>query len=274
MAKDKQIKLLSIVIPCYKEEKNIAATLANLEPVLKSTGLKYEIIPVVDGILDSTYDILKKIKSPHIRSYAYQKNRGKGHAVRYGMARAKGDVIGFIDANGISPSSLLMLLQHYEWYDADIIIGSKRHPVSKVKYAPIRRVISFFSQILIKTLLGINVRDTQVGIKIFKREVLERVLPRLLVKEFAFDVEVLAVANHLGFTHIYEAPVELKDLIYESSSVLKKGFLKSHFLALRDTLAVFYRMHILHYYDDTGAENWRRNPDLEFWRPSSSKTAV
>lgn len=268
MLPEPRIKLLSIVIPCYKEQKTIVPTLTKLEAVLRDTGLHYEIICVVDGFLDDTFAIASRLSTPHLRVVGYEVNRGKGHAVRYGMARAKGDVIGFMDANGINPRSLNMLLQHFYWYNADIIVGSKRHPVSKVVYPPLRRLVSYFSQKLIKFLLGIDVKDTQVGIKLFRREVLVKVLPRLLVKEFAFDIEMLAVANYLGFKRIFESPVELEiEASLETSSVFKKGFVKQLLLTLKDTLAVVYRINIRHYYDDNSHDNWRRNPDLEFWQP-------
>ena len=100
-----------------------------------------------------------------------------------------------------------------------------------------------------------RVRDTQVGLKLFKREVLEKTLPRLLVKAYAFDIEMLAVANYLGFTKIHEAPVESKmELV--GSTIVSKGFLRTVFWMLWDTLAVFYRLRILHYYDFRNRKNW------------------
>ncbi|MBI2008414.1 glycosyltransferase [Candidatus Amesbacteria bacterium] len=259
---------LTLVVPAYKEEKTITRTLSKLDQVLKNMGLPYEIICVVDGVIDKTYAKAKQVSSPLIRVLSYQVNRGKGHAVRYGMARAKGDIIGFIDANGINPKSLPMLYQHFIWYNADVIVGSKRHPASKVVYPIVRKILSKISQIVIKLLLNINVTDTQVGIKLFKRDVIKSVLPRILVKDWAFDVELLAVAYHIGFNKIYEAPVELElSAKKETSAVISKGLFRAILFAFKDTLAVFYRLKIMHYYDDSHSDHWRRNPDLEFWQP-------
>ncbi|TSC88427.1 MAG: dolichol-phosphate mannosyltransferase [Microgenomates group bacterium Gr01-1014_16] len=259
---------LTLVVPAYKEEKTISGTLLKLDKVLKNMGLSYEIICVVDGVMDKTYEKAKKVSSPNIHVLSYQINRGKGHAVRFGMARAKGNIIGFIDANGINPDSLPMLYQHFIWYSADIVVGSKRHPASKVVYPIVRKVLSRISQIVIKLLLNINVTDTQVGIKLFKRDVIKSILPRVLVKDWAFDVELLAVAHYLGFKKIYEAPVELElSAKKETSAVISKGLVRAILLAFKDTLAVFYRLKIKHYYDDSNSDNWRRNPDLEFWQP-------
>ena len=117
-------------------------------------------------------------------------------------------------------------------------------------------------------MFGLDIKDTQVGLKLFKRDVLAKVLPRLLVKEFAFDIEILAVANYLGFRKIYEAPVELELSTHkEISSIYSQGFWKTVSKMLKDTMAVFYRMKVVHYYDDANSEDWRRNPDLEFWLP-------
>src|SRR5205085_11878020 len=102
-----------------------------------------------------------------------------------------------------------MLLNHMEWYNADIIVGSKLHPVSKVNYPIYRTILSWGYRIFTSTLFGFRVRDTQVGLKFFKRKVVMDVLPRLVVKRFALDIEILAVAYSLGYKRIYEAPVKI-----------------------------------------------------------------
>ena len=90
------------------------------------------------------------------------------------------------------------------------MIGSKRHPESHVHYPRSRRVGSWLYQQLVRLLFRLDVRDTQVGLKVFRREVAEEVLPLLLVKQFAFDLEFLAVARALGYGRIREQPVRLE----------------------------------------------------------------
>ena len=107
-----------------------------------------------------------------------------------------------------TPSSWRTFLRSCFARNADVVIGSKFHPESRVEYPRLRRIYSFFYYMLVRTLFGLPVRDTQTGIKLFKREVLERVLPRVLVKRFAFDLELLANAHHFGY-RIVEAPVEV-----------------------------------------------------------------
>jgi len=263
--KKNNIGLISVVIPAYKQEKTIIANLRKVRDVLTKTRYPFEIICVVDGFVDETFKKAKKVEKTdnRIKVFGYKTNRGKGYAVRFGMAKCKGDVIGFIDAGiDINPNGISMLLEHFEWYKADIIIGSKRHPVSKVTYPWQRRVLSFGYQLLVRLLFGLNVRDTQVGMKFFKREVVRKTLPRLLIKAFAFDIEMLAVANYLGFKRIYEAPVEIK-LDFGGTSVLtSQKFIRTVFWMFYDTLAVFYRLRILHFYDDKNKKNWIADKDL------------
>ena len=100
--------------------------------------------------------------------------------------------------------------------------------------------------------------------KFFKRQVLEKVLPRLLVKTYAFDIEILAVANYLGFKRIYEAPVEIKLNFGGASIITSQRLLKTVLFMLKDTLTVFYRLKILNYYADGNKRQWRYDPELQF----------
>lgn len=240
--------LISIIIPAYKQEQTIRKDLTYIKSVLDTTWYNYELLVVVDGFVDKAYEIAKRMKSKKIAVYGYKHNHGKGYAIRYAMKRAKGKIIGFIDAGmDLNPNGLSILLERFEWHGADIIIGSKRHPESKVSYPFDRRIISFLSQVFIRILFGLNVRDTQVGMKFFKREVIKDVLPRLLVKRFAFDIEILVVAFYLGYHKIFEAPIELS---YDfERSIVSRNLIPSLLKTFWDTLAIYYRLKILHYYD-------------------------
>lgn len=252
--------LLSVIIPAYAAEGFIEKSLLGVKNTLDQIRYPYEIICVVDGKVDRTFEKAKKVVSrfpKKIKVVGYEKNLGKGHAVRFGMVSSKGDIVAFIDADlDLDPNGLSMLLEHFEWYGADIIVGSKRHPASKVIYPWQRKVLSFGYQMLARVLFGLKVRDTQVGMKFFRREVLEKTLPRLLVKTFAFDIEMLSVANYLGFKRIYEAPVELKMRFGGVSTIISKGFIRTIWGMLWDTMAVFYRLYILNFYDDKNRKNW------------------
>lgn len=253
-------KLLSVIIPAYKQEKTIKKDLENVDRVL-SSGLKdysYEIICVVDGEVDNTFAQAKKAENQKIKIYGYPDNHGKGYAIRYGMSRSRGDLVSFLDAGmDISPKGIMMLMSHLEWYEADIIVGSKRHPASRVNYPLLRHIYSIGYHLLVRLLFDLPLKDTQSGIKIFTRRVLEKILPRLLVKKHAMDIEMLAVSWNLGFKRIFEAPIEVT-FDKSTSSISWETIL----YMLKDTLAVFYRLKILRYYDDSNKDNWIKDPQL------------
>lgn len=255
---------LSVIVPAYKQEKTIAKDLRCIERVLRQIRYDYELICVVDGPVDKTLTNARKVKSSKIKVVGYEKNHGKGYAVRYGMARARGDLVAFIDAGmDIEPKGLPMLLEHMIWYNSDVIVGSIRHSASRVAGYPFRRkILSWGYHLLTRWLFGLRITDSQRGIKIFKRKVLEKVLPRLLVKAFAFDIEMLATACRLGFTRIHDGPVEMDARRLKYSSM--KSLTAASWKMFLETLAVFYRLNILHYYDDHNRRRWRYDPDLNF----------
>lgn len=245
--KTKEKELLSVIVPAYKQEKTIIKDLNNIESVLSKIRYNYEIICVVDGFIDGTFNLLKKkIKSTKIKIYGYKVNNGKGFAIRYGMSKAKGNLIAFIDAGmDINPNGISMLLEHMIWYNSDIIVGSIRHSASKVIGYPLKRKIySICYHMIIKILFGLQITDSQRGLKIFKRAVLEKVLPKLIVKRFAFDIEILAVAKKLGFKKIHDGPVEMDARRFKYSTI-RMNDITEMFI---DTLAIYYRLNIINFY--------------------------
>lgn len=245
-----EISLLSVIVPIYKQEKTIKEDLLTIHATLSKTPYNFEIIGVVDGTtLDNSLSESKKVRKDNVKIFGYKNNKGKGQAVRFGMQKASGDVISFIDSGmDIAPAGIVMLLEHMKWYNADIIIGSKLHPASIVKNYPAKRkFLTYCYYIIVKVLFGLKVRDTQTGLKAYKRKVLEKVLDLLVVKTFAFDIELLAVANKLGFKKIYDAPVIVNWEPTNTSlgKVFRSGVIRDFMM---DTLAVWYRMNILKYY--------------------------
>lgn len=262
-----EIKFISLIVPAFRQEKTIIRDLKRIMQVLTKLRYPSELICVIDGRIDNTFDKALRFakKYPNIKVVGYDTNKGKGYAVRFGMAESKGDIVGFIDSGmDLNPNGLSMLLEHFEWYNADIIVGSKRHPVSKVYYPWQRRMLSIGYQILVRLLFGLRIRDTQVGMKFFKRAVLEKVLPRLLVKAYAFDVEILAISNYLGFKRIYEAPIDIKLRFGGASTITSQRFLRTILAMMVDTLAIFYRLKILRYYSDKNKRKWKFDPELNF----------
>ena len=252
---------LSVIVPVYKKEKTILRNLQQIITELEKTPYSFELIPVVDGSKsDGSVQEIKKLRDKRIKLLSYQENRGKGFAIRYGMRSAVGEVVTFIDSGmDIDPQSLVMLLEHMKWYEADIIVGSKLHSASLVSYPNWRKVLTYLYYLFVKIFFGLKIRDTQTGLKAYKSQVLKKVLPRLLVKQFAFDIEILAVANHLGFKKIYDAPVKV-NLDFAETTINffgKNGVL----FILIDTLAIWYRLNILKYYD-RGYKKSRKYDDV------------
>jgi glycosyltransferase involved in cell wall biosynthesis len=256
--------LVSIIIPAHRQEKTILKDVTRIYDVMSQTRWEFEIILVSDGSPDNTLKEAQKFKKENFQAIGYATNRGKGYAVRYGMARAKGDYIAFIDSGmDIDPNGISLILEHMQWYNADIVVGSKRHPASESNFPWLRKVYSWGYHLLVKILFRIPVRDTQVGLKVYKKEVLEAVLPRLVIKQFAFDIELLAVAKYLGFNRIYEAPVRVHIELGKShfrGFLFFEPYIRS---MLWDTLAVFYRMYILRYYHPDSKQKWNYDEELE-----------
>lgn len=235
--------MLSVIIPCYNEEQRIKETIRSLADFLDQQYLDYELVVVDDGSSDGTLEAAKSLEGGKVRVFFYERNRGKGHALKFGFEKSCGDLVVFFDAGlDFPPSQILEFLKILRDSRADLVVGSKRHPDSRVIYPWHRRLVSFGAQVTVRILFDLNVTDTQVGLKAFRREVLEKIVPLLLVKRYAFDIEFLALAQHYGFKMV-EAPVKL-DLKFSTAASFD-----SISKCLLDTLAIFYRLKILKFYD-------------------------
>jgi glycosyltransferase involved in cell wall biosynthesis len=235
---------LTLLIPAYKEEANIYGTITEIIKSQDTLDYPYEILVVVDGSPDRTAEEARRVVSDHVHVLEYKKNQGKGYALKYGVAHAKGEIITFVDAGGdFNPVQFDRCVKLMDAFDADLVIGSKWHPASRVVTPPLRRVYSWGFHMLVKLLLGLRVTDTQTGLKFIRREVARDIMPRLLVKQYAFDVELLTVAHQLGYNRIFEAPVDL--VLNTSGTGINFKAIKKMFI---DTFAIFYRARILNYY--------------------------
>lgn len=242
---------ISVIVPAYNEEKAIERTIAVLSGYLVSNFDDFEIVVVSDGSRDRTFEIARKFASDRVRVFEYRPNQGKGHALKYGFGKARGGLVVFYDTGiNFPPSQIGDFLAVLQKTGAGLVIGSKRHPESEVDYPFKRRVISLLAQLCVKIFFNLNVTDTQVGLKVFRREVLVEVMPLMLVKRFAFDIELLALAQQRGY-EIVEAPVEL-DLNLDTA-----GTMKAVWKTFLDTLGIFYRLKIMGFYDKSDKERER-----------------
>jgi glycosyltransferase involved in cell wall biosynthesis len=240
--------VLSIVVPVYNGGAEIVD---NVETIRGSAAgelaaEEVEVIVVSDGSIDGSGERLLESRGDlGIRVIHYDRNLGKGYAVKAGALASRGDWVALVDADlDLDPAAIPEYLAVARAEQLDCVIGSKRHPGSSVQYPASRRVASWCYQQLNRFLFRLDVRDTQVGLKVFSRGVVDEVIPLLLVKRFAFDLELLAVATELGYGRIRELPVKL-DYRFTGSGVGSNAAL----LALWDTAAIFYRLRILKTYE-------------------------
>jgi glycosyltransferase involved in cell wall biosynthesis len=239
--------VLTAIVPVYNGGEEIVDNVGVIRRALASglPGEDVEVIVVSDGSIDETAEQLLAARGDvGFRLIHYDRNLGKGYAVKAGALASRGDWIALIDADlDLDPAAVPYYLDVARGEHLDFAIGSKRHPESLVHYPRSRRIASWWYQQLNRLLFRLDVRDTQVGMKVFHRRVVDEVFPLLLVKQFAFDLELLAVSKALGFGRVRELPVRL-EYRFTGSAIGSRTVLR----ALLDTAAVFYRLRVLRTY--------------------------
>lgn len=204
---------LSIIIPAYNEEKVILSTVNDIVSTLNKNRKKcnYEIIVIDDGSIDNTAKLIKDIQINNVKLIQFLKNKGKGAAVKKGMLSANGEFCLYTDADNATPVNNLL---HFEKYinSYDVIIGSRVLPESTIiKKQPLYRIIiGRVGNFLIRKILKINYFDTQCGFKLFTKKAVKKVFPKVHSSGWAFDFEVLKIAEEYGFK-IKELPVTWKN---------------------------------------------------------------
>lgn len=231
---------LSFVMPAYNEGDSIASALDTLDRIWKETGVRYEIVVVDDGSLDSTRLKASNYASNngHVRVVGYRKNMGKGYAVKTGFIHSAGDAVVFVDSDleidMEKVTSYVEALRH-----GDIVIASKWHPESIVEMPSVRRILGHGFNILVRLMTGVKSKDTQTGLKAIRRKAFEQIFPRLAVKRYAFDVELLAVANLYGLK-VVELPVNVRMRGLFNPKDVWRMFI--------DLLGITYRLKVLRWY--------------------------
>jgi dolichol-phosphate mannosyltransferase len=231
---------LSFVVPAYNEEDFIEDTLGSIDNNVMNKNLSYEIVVVNDGSADNTLAKARSYagKNGHVKVVSYSKNIGKGHAVKTGFMKAVGSVVFFADSDMEIDlkriSDYIEALKH-----GDIVIASKRHSQSHVNVPISRKILSETFNGLVRLLTGVPLKDTQSGLKAMRKSAFNDIFPRLAVKRYAFDVELLAVANLYGLK-VVEMPVNIKlDAKFKPMEM---------WYMFMDLLGIAYRLRIVHSY--------------------------
>jgi len=236
---------LSVILPAYGLEKVIARNIETVCTLLRGQ-IPFEVIPVDDGSADATAEAIRGEAEHHpeeVHPVFVKVNAGKGNALRRGFAASRGSHILLLDGDlDLSPTKISVFFKVMAEENAAIVIGSKRHRDSVIDYPWHRRLASGVYFALVRLLVGLPITDTQTGMKLFTRAALQWSFDRMLVKAFAFDLEILSIAHDKGFK-VAEAPIQMN--FGQKMGCLSWKNVKQ---VMIDTLAIFYRLRILRYY--------------------------
>jgi dolichyl-phosphate beta-glucosyltransferase len=195
---------LSIVVPAYNEEARIGASLQEMLAYFEAQDYSYEILVVDDGSSDNTIAVVRQIAEgrPHVGVLHYDGNRGKGHAVRYGILRAAGDFVLFSDADLATPIAEVEKLFPRIRQGHDVAIGSRDVADSRLekRQSIIRELGGKLFNRCVQLVAVPGIHDTQCGFKLFTRAAAQNIFTRCKIDDFSFDVEALYLARLLGYS--------------------------------------------------------------------------
>ncbi len=200
--------MYSLIIPIYNEERIIKRTLETLREFLKKQKEEWEVILVNDGSTDKTLEILENFKPRFFKIISYPKNRGKGYAIKKGILEANGNFIGFIDAD-LAYSFENLKQAFKELKNANIVIGSRSlAKINNVRTNLLRKIYGRIFNIMSNLILQMNFKDTQCGLKVFRKEVAKEIFKMQRVENYGFDTEILFIAKKKNY-RIKEIPAYL-----------------------------------------------------------------
>lgn len=228
---------LSIVIPCYNEEKRIKAGLTQTLTFLRKQKYTWEIVLVDDGSKDKTQAFARQI----LKGFTYQlltlpRNSGKGRAIKAGIEAARGKYIIFTDIDLSTPiDETVKLLSRLKTYD--IAIGIRRHPKARViRHQPlVREALGQVFTVLTNVLVTRGIYDVTCGFKGFRRVAAKSLFGLSCLNAWAFDAEILYLARKYGF-RIAQIPVTWSDNRATKVHIFKDGL-----LALGDLFSIRWR---------------------------------
>lgn len=197
---------VSLIIPAYNEEKRISWVLEEYSKLNPK-----EIIVICNGCTDNTPRLVSEFskRNPKVKMYLSNKKLGKGGAILVGFQKANGEIIAFVDSDDSTTSTeFKKLVTAMVDEKLDGVIGSRRAPGAEIlALQPLRRrIASRVFNILVRTMFGLDYRDTQCGIKAFTREAIVDVVGEITCKGFEFDIELLWKLKKKGY-RVVEKPI-------------------------------------------------------------------
>ena len=205
---------LSVVVPAYNEAQSIARTLQTMRTYLDARGWTYELIVSADGN-DGTRERAWEFATGdrRFRVIGTPERGGKGRGVRNGVLQARGQVIGFVDADYKTPIEEIEKLLPWLRRGYDVAIGSRKIGGAQIEVpqALYRRLGSRIFGVIMRSLVGLHgIRDTQCGFKFFNRDAALHIFAKQQVDGYMFDVEILRLAKNMGYK-IKEVGVRWRD---------------------------------------------------------------
>lgn len=220
---------ISLVIPCYNEAERINLLCNGIASFANAWKGPFDIVIIDDGSTDTTSVLLSN--HPMVVSLKdkiqliHQENTGKGGALKQGVANTKGDFVLTLDADmATQPSELIQWLQiRKEFYPKEILIGSRELKQSHVHDLGHRKVIGNIFNFVIRSLVGLQINDTQCGFKLYPSSIAKELFSNLQTLGWAHDVELLKKANQAGYA-IIEMPIHWTAIEGSKINVLKDSW--------------------------------------------------
>jgi len=220
---------ISVVIPCYNEEKRFQKGLNHYLSYLKKQRYPWELILVNDGSKDNTLKLMRtfaKDKS-HVKIISYDKNHGKGYAIVQGIINAQGKYILFTDLDHSVPIDTVESFFEYFERGYQVIVGSRRVKGSKILVHQhfLRELLGRGFTLLVRFLINWKIRDATCGFKAFKKDVAQKIFRKVTIFDWAFDAEILYICKKLKI-QLAQVPVVWSD-VRNSKVLLRKDVVRS-----------------------------------------------
>lgn len=206
---------LSVIVPCYNEEKRFKEGFAHYYSYLKKQNYPWELILVNDGSRDRTKKLMDDAskKDSRVKIVSYMPNHGKGYAIVQGVKVAHGQYILFTDIDHSVACETIKSFYKYFEQGYQVVIGSRRVRGAKiiVHQHPLREFLGRGFTTLVRVLVDWRIRDATCGFKAFENKAAKRIFEKITIYDWAFDAEILLLCKKFNIK-IAQAPVAWSDV--------------------------------------------------------------